>query len=160
MPIGRFLGGVAGLIYDDKTQRYLLLRRASMRDFKAGHWECVTGRVDQGESFEEALHREVLEEINAHVQIEFLIATSHFYRGDQTPQNELLSIIYGCRISDPLTVRLDSEHSEMRWISADEALNFLSEDHWLREVIQRAELLRKYLPGELRNDFLRRGFEI
>lgn len=160
MPIGRFLGGVAGLIYDDKTQRYLLLRRAALRDFKAGHWECVTGRVDQEESFEEALHREVMEEINAKVQIEFIIATSHFYRGDQTPQNELLSIIYGCRISDPSTVRLDSEHSEMRWITTKEALNFLPEGHWMREVILRAELLRKYLPEELRNDFLRRGFEI
>ena len=74
------------MIWDPSYSKYLLLRRADDRDFKGGSWECVTGRVDQGESYEQALHREVREEIGATVQIEFLIATTHFYRGEPRPR--------------------------------------------------------------------------
>jgi len=57
MTIGRFLGGVGALIWNEQDGCYLLLRRAGHRDFAAGAWECVTGRVDQGESFEQAVKR-------------------------------------------------------------------------------------------------------
>ncbi|HIP70446.1 MAG TPA: NUDIX domain-containing protein, partial [Anaerolineae bacterium] len=88
MPVGRFLGGIAALIWDEATDRYLLLRRAAHKDVGAGHWECVTGRVDQGESYEDALHREVQEEIGIPAQIQFIIGTTHFYRGPARPENE------------------------------------------------------------------------
>lgn len=160
MTIGKFLGGIGALVWDRKSQKYLLLRRAAQRDFKAGAWECVTGRVDQGESFEDALHREVMEEINAQVHIDFIIATSHFYRGDPIPDNELLSVIYGCTIKNANQVVIGSEHSEFEWFSASEALDFLHKNHWLHEVILRAEKLRKFLPTELKDEFQQRGFEI
>lgn len=160
MPIGKFLGGVGALIWHEPNQKYLLLKRSDHRDFQAGAWECVTGRVDQGESFEDALHREVMEEIHAKVVIDFIVATSHFYRGKRTDDNELLSIIYSCTIQEPSQITLDNEHSNLLWLSPAEALSFLPEDHWLHEVILRAEKIRKYLPDELRNDFQKRGFEI
>ncbi|NJN55210.1 MAG: hypothetical protein HC804_10900, partial [Anaerolineae bacterium] len=50
MSIGRFLGGIAALIWNPTNESYLLLCRADSKDFGAGSWECVTGRVDQGES--------------------------------------------------------------------------------------------------------------
>lgn len=160
MAIGKFLGGVAALIWDEQDKKYLLLRRAAQRDFKAGDWECVTGRVDQGESFEEALHREVMEEIQAVIGIDFIIATSHFYRGEITQENELLSVIYGCTIQDATRVKIGDEHSAMRWVTPEEALAFFEDGHWLREVIIRAEKLREHLPALLRSDFRQRGFEI
>ncbi len=159
MPVGRFLGGVAALIWDPVTDRYLILRRAAQRDFQAGAWECVTGRVDQGESFEQALHREVMEEINAHIQVEFIIATTHFYRGQPNPDNELLGVIYGCSIANPGEVKFGAEHSEMRWVSAEEAYYFFNKTHWLHKCIQRSELLRKLLPDALREEFLDSGFQ-
>ena len=88
--VGHFLGGVAALIWDEASGAYLLLRRSAQKDFMSGDWECVTGRVDQGESYPQALRREVREEIGAEVQIEFLIGLTHFYRGARTPENELL----------------------------------------------------------------------
>ena len=33
------------------------MKRGAARDFGAESWECVTGRVNQGESIEQALHR-------------------------------------------------------------------------------------------------------
>jgi 8-oxo-dGTP diphosphatase len=160
MSVGHFLGGIAALVWDPETSKYLLLRRSDSRDFGQGAWECVTGRVDQGESFTEALHREVQEEISAKVQIDFIISTTHFYRGQPQPENELLGVIYGCTLQDPAQVAIDYEHSELRWLTAQEAETFLSTGHWLRLAIQRAEVLREKLPEELSRFYRQNGFEI
>ena len=58
MSIGHFYAGIAALIWSPETNQYLLLRRSELKDFAPGAWECVTGRVDQGEGFEDALRRE------------------------------------------------------------------------------------------------------
>ena len=160
MTIGHFLGGIAALIWDPATDKYLLLRRSAERDFQAGSWECVTGRVDQGESYEQALQREVFEEIGAQAQIEFLIATTHFFRGEPIPVNELLGVIYGCTLAAPSAIRLGSEHSECRWLSRGEIDVLLPESHWLRKVIPKAERLRALLSEELRTEFRQEGFEL
>jgi 8-oxo-dGTP diphosphatase len=160
MSIGHFLGGIAALIWDPGNDKYLLLRRAPDRDFQAGAWECVTGRVDQGESYEQALYREVSEEIGARVQIEFIIGTTHFYRGEVVPENELLGVIFGCTIRSPLNILFGVEHSEKRWVSIKEAEKILPEGNWLRKAIYRAERLKKDLPSELMNAFQKEGFEI
>lgn len=149
MTIGRFLCGIAALIYHAETATYLIMRRASQRDYGAGGWECVTGRVDQGESFEQALHREVHEETGAQVQIEFVIGTSHFYRGDATSENELLGVRYACTITDRDTVTIEAEHSEMRWLTAEEVYALMPESDWLHQTVRAAETIRTHLSPEL-----------
>lgn len=160
MTIGRFLAGVGALIWDPNTGKYLLLRRSDHRDFQQGAWECITGRVDQGESFEEALHREVREEVGAEIQIEFMLATTHFFRGPESPEFELLGIIYGCTVPNPEEINIGAEHSEMRWVSVEEAYKFLPDSYWLMRVIERAEMLKKQLPTGLRNLYRKEGFNI
>jgi 8-oxo-dGTP diphosphatase len=81
MSIGRFYAGIAAVIWSSQTGQYLLLRRSDEKDYGPGIWECVTGRVDQGEGFEDALHREVREELGVSVQVEYILGTTHFYRG-------------------------------------------------------------------------------
>jgi len=159
MTVGHFLGGVGALIWDPATDKYLLLRRADHRDFQGGMWECLTGRVDQGESYTQALHREVREEIGADVQIEFIIATTHFFRGEEKPENELLGVIYGCTIQDPAEAKFGEEHSEQRWVTVEEADEFLPTGHWLKNVLHRGEKMRALFPVELRQEFHRYGFE-
>lgn len=158
MSVGHFLGGIAALIWDEATNSYLLLRRAAHKDVGAGHWECVTGRVNQGESYEEALHREVQEEIGVPTQIQFIIGTTHFYRGPARPENELLGVFYACTIVDPTAVTLSPEHDQMRWFPAADIPHFLPDTHWLRPVIARAELIRCHLPEELRLAFRHNEF--
>lgn len=154
MTIGRFMCGIAALIYHPPTQTYLIVRRSAQRDFGADNWECVTGRVDQGESFQDAVHREVREETTAQVRIEFVIGTSHFYRGEQTPENELLVLRYACTIEDRDSVVIGDEHSEMRWLTAEETLDLIPESDWLHETVRSAETIRSQLSPELA-DFYR-----
>jgi 8-oxo-dGTP diphosphatase len=158
---GRFIAGIAAIIvHDDK---YLLLKRSSIRDFEAGQWDCVTGRLEQGEGFEEAVHREVMEEIGIEVSVDFLLGTSHFYRGEAIPENELVGVVYACSTTTPDAIRHSDEHSEYRWITATEAVEMLSTARpssvWLRNVIERAELLRQHIPESLVEQFRREGFE-
>lgn len=154
--VGRFLCGVAALIHHPVSQTYLVLRRSADR---GGTWECVTGRVDQGESFEEALRREVREELGVEVSLDFIIGTSHLYRGQPGPENELLTVQYSCSLADRDGIRVSAEHSDHRWLSAAELADFLPSGHWLHSVIRRAEQTRADLDPALLALHRAEGFE-
>ena len=159
MPIGRFLVGIAALIYDPETQKYLLLRRSVQKDVGAGSWECPTGRVDQGESIEQALVREVREELGVEARPQFILGTTRFFRGAPIPENELVSVLYACEIPDPAAIRIGEEHDALRWLTRVELEEFLPPKHWLRWVVDRAEKMRAGMTEELKRLFLEEGFE-
>ncbi|MGC9346765.1 MAG: NUDIX domain-containing protein [Anaerolineae bacterium] len=150
MAIGRFQGGVGALIWSPDKAAYLLLRRSEAKDFAPGVWECVTGRVDQGEGFEDAVRREVREELGVEVEIDFVLGTTHFYRGAKVAENELIGIVYHCSLADADAVVLSQEHSELRWVTHDEATAMLSDasvsESWLGRVLERAVRVRRLLP--------------
>lgn len=149
MSIGRFQCGVAALLYHAETRTYLLLRRSRQRDFGADDWESVTGRVDQGESFEQAVYREVREEVGLDIQIDFIIGTTRFYRGQPVPENELLGVKYACSVGSREALTISDEHDEARWLTTDEVYALLPPEHWLYQTVQRAEMLRDALPETL-----------
>ena len=149
MSIGRFQCGVAALLYHEESRTYLLMRRSRHRDFGADDWESVTGRVDQGESFEQAVYREVREEVGLEIQIDFIIGTTHFYRGEPSPENELLGVKYACSVTARDTLSISDEHDEARWLTVSEVYALLPPEHWLYQTIQQAELLRAALPETL-----------
>ena len=164
MTIGRFIGGVAALIRTPATGKYLMLRRAADKDFAAGVWEPVTGRVEQGEGFEAALRREVREEIGVEVTIELILGTTHFYRGRPSAETELLGVIYLCVLEDPDSIRISAEHVGYRWAAPAEAEALLSapdaSSRWFRQVLARAEAARRLLPPELFVRYAETGFEL
>jgi 8-oxo-dGTP pyrophosphatase MutT (NUDIX family) len=160
MAIGRFFAGVGALVRRPSDGRYLLLRRAAQKDFAAGAWECVTGRVDQGEGFSDAVLREVREELGVSARIDFIVGTMHFYRGAAQPENELVGVQYCCSIEDPESIVTSWEHAEHRWVTPGEARELLPEEHWLTQVILRAEVVRALSPPELVAYYWEQGSEI
>ena len=164
MTIGRFYGGVGAVIWSPEKQRYLLLRRAVSKDFAAGAWECVTGRVDQGEGFEDAVHREVREELGVAARILCILGTTHFYRGTPTPEYEIIGVVYLCTVDDTDAVRTSTEHDAMRWVTAQEADALLTapdlSTQWMRRVIERAEKVRHLLSPSLLHYYEQTGFEL
>jgi 8-oxo-dGTP diphosphatase len=149
MPIGRFIAGIAALVYDPASGKYLVLRRSRDKDFEAGTWDCVTGRVDQGEGFEQAVHREVYEELGVAITVDFIAGTTHFFRGEQVPENELVGVLYCCTIEDPDAIQVSTEHDERRWITPQETQELFPADYWLNVLIRRTEIIRKLAPPEL-----------
>ena len=160
MAIGRFLAMVGALVWRQTDGKYLLLQRAATKDVGAGHWECVTGRLEQGESFEQAVRREAFEELRLDVQIECMLCTAHFYRGEAIPENEMVGVHYGCSIPDATPMQLSEEHCASEWVTAAEAAAFLPAGHWLGMVIARAEVVRKLIPYALQQFYRQEGFEL
>ncbi len=163
MSIGKFLGGVGALIYNPADNTYLMLQRSASKDVGAGKWECVTGRVDQGEGFEQAVIREVHEEIGVEIQLDMLIGTTHFYRGEAIDDNELIGVFYGAHLSDPnATIQISDEHAQFLWMTPQEITDTLSDKAhaWIIHLVQRDQLLRKWLPQTLIGIFHAEGFEI
>jgi 8-oxo-dGTP diphosphatase len=159
MSVGRFLAMIGALLWCPSSNKYLVLRRSQDRDVGGGHWECVTGRLDQGEGFSDAVRREVNEEVGVEAQVEFIIGTNHMYRGDKKPENEMVGVFYCCSIDDPETIQVSSEHSEHRWVNAEEVRELLPDEHWLVRVIERAETIRAQLPSGLLELYRIDGFE-
>lgn len=160
MAIGRFYGMVGALLRRPADGRYLLLKRSGDKDFASDAWECVTGRVDQGEGFTQAVRREVREELGVEVQIDFIVGTAHFFRGEVRPENEIIGVQYCCTLGEPDSIKVSAEHSEHRWLSAAETEAMLPQGHWLREVIRRAEELRALMPDALLMHYRLQGFEL
>ena len=164
MAIGLFLAGIGVLVWDQKADNYLILKRSEEKDFAAGAWECVTGRVDQGEGFEEAAHREVLEELGQDVILHAILGTTHFYRGDARPDNELLGIVYLGTLRGMEPIRLSVEHSEYRWITVPQARELLryqdSAEAWLLKVIEQGEVAKNLLPAAYSTTRQSRSFEL
>lgn len=149
MAIGRFYGMIGALLWHAADDTYLVLRRSAEKDFAGGFWECITGRVDQGEGFVEALHREVYEELGVEVQIDFVVGMVHLYRGEAIPQNEMIGVQFCCSLETPAAIEPSWEHSEYRWITADEAEELFPEGYWLKDTIRRAARIRALMPEEL-----------
>lgn len=150
---GIFHASVGALVWRQSDGKYLLLRRSQEKDFGGGAWECVTARVEQGESFSVAVLREVREELGLEAQIEFIVGTTHLYRGEAIPENEMIGVQYFCSINDSVALRQSAEHSEHRWVTRQEAEALLPDTHWLIGVIRRAEKIRTLASPELLDFF-------
>ncbi|MCO5183350.1 MAG: NUDIX domain-containing protein [Anaerolineae bacterium] len=143
MAIGRFLGGVAVHIHNPVDNTYLVVRRSAAKDVGAGHWECITGRVDQGEGFYEAALREVAEESGLRIVLDFLIGTSHFYRGAHVDENELIGVHYHATLLDSAEkLQISVEHDAYDWLTSAEIVARFGASNWLSRMVTRAELMK------------------
>lgn len=100
----------AGLIRGPKG---LLLAKRSKGDYK-GHWEFPGGKLEEDESPEECLKRELKEELGIEVQVEGIVdAVWMPYDGFN-----LLLLLYRCRITggEPSPILCE----EVRWFSPEE----------------------------------------
>ena len=121
---GRFMVAVGAVIEHTPTGRVLLLKRAGTADFEAGLWEDLTGRVHQFEEPLDALHREVREECGLTVEIVKPLTVFHLFRGERTPEHELIGIVFWCKTPSD-RIALSTEHTDYRWLPPLDALSFI-----------------------------------
>lgn len=97
-----------------------------------GWWEFPGGKMEAGESPEEALQREIWEELETRIVIERLVTTVEW----DYPAFHLKMHCYWCHIeSGSLTLK---EHEAARWLAADE----LESVKWLPADLQILEKIR------------------
>lgn len=100
-----------------KEERVLLTRRPE-DTAHAGLWEFPGGKIEPGESPEEALCREIREELDAEIQVAGILEVA-FYRYDWGP---VLILAYSCQLlTDDLR---DLGVAEHRWVHPRDLNNF------------------------------------
>jgi 8-oxo-dGTP diphosphatase len=127
---------VAAAVWDGVDS--LLIGQRSVRDSFPGVWEFVGGKREAGESLEEALHREIKEELDIEIFVLERIGATDFSNGDLKFRLHLYFAVWKQGI--PRAV----EHDEIQWVrSLDSAhRNWSTPDRpFLDEVEQR--LLRR-----------------
>ncbi len=100
-----------------------------------GKWEFPGGKVEEGETCEEALKREFWEEFETDIDVGEKIAHAQF-----THKNEQVDL-YAYRVylkSDDITWVL-SEHTDVKWVSIDEIekLDFVDSDLLLLDQLKK-----------------------
>ena len=96
-----------------------------------GWWEFPGGKMEEGESAEEALLREIWEELETRIVIERLVTTVEW----DYPKFHLKMRCYWCHVeSGSLTLK---EHEAARWLAKDE----LDSVKWLPADLQIIEKL-------------------
>lgn len=98
-------------------------------------WEFPGGKMEPGETQEEALRREIREELSAEIRVDELLCTVDY----DYPEFHLTMHCYLCSLLTD-TLRLN-EHESAKWLSRNE----LSSVQWLPADIQVVEKLRAYM---------------
>lgn len=88
--------------------RVLLLRN------DRGEWELPGGRLDDGETPEAALVREIWEETGLSASVTSLVDAWIF---EVTPGKKVLILEYACRLKGKRDVTISHEHNEHAWLS-------------------------------------------
>jgi 8-oxo-dGTP diphosphatase len=106
---------VGAVIFDDAHKKYLVTMRDRSRA-QGGLWEFPGGKIEPGEKPEEALIREIKEELNCSISVKELIEDYTY----EYPELIVRLITYLCTLEegDPVL----SEHEGMKWVSKEEML--------------------------------------
>lgn len=111
----KFAVAVTAIIVRDDT--VLLLKRSADKAHLPGYWDPCSGRMERGETPEQAVIREAFEETGLTVEPLGVLDTFHFFYGPE--REEFVGMTFLCRPEDG-EVTLSTEHTEARWVKLSE----------------------------------------
>lgn len=105
---------VAAVIKNSKGLTLAVQRGKNSKEYISKKWEFPGGKIEEGESLQEALQRELTEELKVEAEIgELVITVDHTY-----PDFRLIMHAFYCEIiGGQLTL---TEHLDMKWLTKSE----------------------------------------
>ena len=120
----------------DENNKILILKRSTESKTNPGKWELPGGKVDQGESFDQALIREVYEETQLKISLEHVVGISeqnlHFIRA--------VHIIMSGKIING-NLNLSNEHEGYAWVFFENLQEYELAD-WLNDFVNNQKTLK------------------
>ena len=124
---------VAGVIKNEKGEILCTLRDQGKYDYVSFKWEFPGGKIEEGETLEQTLTRELQEELEIEVKIEnFLYQVEHDY-----PDFHLSMAVFDCElISTEMKMNV---HKGIKWLKPSELMTL----DWAAADIPVAEIVSK-----------------
>lgn len=111
---------VAGIVVDDQDRVLVIKRRDN------GHWEPPGGVLELGETFEEGVKREVLEETGVHVEVERLTGVY------KNMTRRIVSLVFRCNPTDSKNSSRTPEATNITWVQRTQCANMMDEAYAVR----------------------------
>ena len=124
---------VAGVIKNEKGEILCTLRDQGKYDYVSFKWEFPGGKIEEGETNEQTLTRELHEELDIDVEIEnFFYQVEHDY-----PDFHLSMAVYECKlISKEMKMNV---HKGLKWLAPKDMMTL----DWAAADVPVAELIFK-----------------
>jgi len=133
--IGNSIEVVAAIIHDEQNRIFATQR--GYGDWK-DYWEFPGGKMEPGETPEEALKREIWEELETRISVERFVRTIEW----DYPTFHLVMHCYWCHVeSGGLTLK---EHEAARWLKKTE----LESVNWLPADVQLLDEIKGYYSDD------------
>ncbi len=117
------------VLLTDENGKILIIKRSTDSKTNSGKWELPGGKVDQGESFDQALIREVYEETNLKIALDHVVGVCE----QNLPLIRAVHIIMSGKIVEG-ELNLSSEHEGYAWVFFDNLSDYELAD-WLNDFV-------------------------
>jgi 8-oxo-dGTP diphosphatase len=131
----------ANMIILNEKNQVLLVKRAEKEDNFRGSWSIPGGGVEQNETYEDALHREILEELNC--QIDNLAYFKSYYYVLSAELHVRAMYFYGTITGQ---IKLNKENSKYYWFDFDELKK-------LKLAYNQSQIINEFLKDYTSNKF-------
>lgn len=121
--------------------KVLIVRRSKTNDLNPGKYDLPGGHIEIGEDFEEALEREINEEVKIKVDIGTIISATSFRENKKG-----LRYIVFYKSGE---VKLSKAHDKYEWLEIDKAIKKLSDEGFEAEKKETLKKAKEYL--EMKN---------
>lgn len=122
--------GVKALIVNEDDKVLVMnVNTANFKEDKTPHWDIPGGRIQEGQTAEETLQREVLEEMGIEQIVSAEYLTGVISNIEIPVSNKLrvglVLVVYKVAVPPNSTIVLSKEHTEYEWVSRADAAHRL-----------------------------------
>lgn len=130
----RPFGLVIRAIIKDSENNTLILKRAPDSRSNPRCWELPGGKVEPGESFDQAMIREIKEETNLNISLRRAVGIAQ----QDLPHIHSVHVIMTVDV-DSGDLKISDEHTEYRWASLEEIKSLIL-SNWFESFLQEKDI--------------------